>query len=193
MTTAMKICTVLLIAEMFDGMTSPLDVFVLKIRDLRARTLGRATLLFQIISNHDQSFSFLHKISLSKTATRMNSIMAKKQKATGKKNKNKNPNSSANGNNSQQPSVNHHHDGQGGGGGGGGVEAEDNGGGFLYIDPARIRFQHSRIRPYFSGCGRSVVGTLESIRRGEITPDKLPPIQVIQLLYYMYALRIRVA
>mmetsp|Transcript_27314 Transcript_27314/g.38415 ORF Transcript_27314/g.38415 Transcript_27314/m.38415 type:complete len:258 (-) Transcript_27314:6747-7520(-) len=51
--------------------------------------------------------------------------------------------------------------------------------GWLWIDPARIRFQHARIRPYFSGCGRSVMETLESIRRGELSPADLPPIQVI--------------
>lgn len=48
----------------------------------------------------------------------------------------------------------------------------------LWVDPAQVRFQHSRIRPYFSGCGRSVVETLESIRRKEILPSDLPPIQV---------------
>jgi hypothetical protein len=48
----------------------------------------------------------------------------------------------------------------------------------LQVDPARVRFQHSRIRPYFSGCGRSVEATLDSIRRGELSPLDLPPIQV---------------
>jgi hypothetical protein len=52
-------------------------------------------------------------------------------------------------------------------------------GGFILADPDRIRFQHSRIRPYFSGCGRSVMETLESIRRREMKPSDLPPIQVI--------------
>ena len=47
------------------------------------------------------------------------------------------------------------------------------------VDPARIRFQHSRIRPVFSGCGRSVTQTLESIRQGELSPSDLPPIQVL--------------
>jgi hypothetical protein len=51
-------------------------------------------------------------------------------------------------------------------------------GGFISADPSRIRFQHSRIRPYFSGCGRSVMETLEAIRRKEIRPSDLPPIQV---------------
>jgi hypothetical protein len=52
-------------------------------------------------------------------------------------------------------------------------------GGFILADPDRIRFQHSKIRPYFSGCGRSVMETLESIRRKEMKPSDLPPIQVI--------------
>lgn len=43
----------------------------------------------------------------------------------------------------------------------------------------KIRFQHSRIRPYFSGCGRGVIETLEEIRRGELEPCDLPPIQVL--------------
>lgn len=50
---------------------------------------------------------------------------------------------------------------------------------FIYVDPARVRFQHSRIRPVFSGCGRSVTATLESIRQREISPEDLPPIQVL--------------
>lgn len=55
----------------------------------------------------------------------------------------------------------------------------ESGGSFLYVDPERIRFQHSKIRPYFSGCGRSVVDTLDSIRKGHLRPEDLPPIQVI--------------
>jgi len=50
---------------------------------------------------------------------------------------------------------------------------------WVWVDPARIRFQHARIRPYFSGCGRSVTETLNSIRREELRPEDLPPIQVI--------------
>jgi hypothetical protein len=49
---------------------------------------------------------------------------------------------------------------------------------WLYVDPARVRFQHSRIRPYFSGNGRSVHDTLEAIRNKELAPSDLPPIQV---------------
>eukprot|EP00934_Nitzschia_sp_Nitz4_P001844 Nitzschia sp. Nitz4//scaffold341_size29662//14548//15198//NITZ4_008038-RA/size29662-processed-gene-0.22-mRNA-1//1//CDS//3329548546//1844//frame0 len=51
--------------------------------------------------------------------------------------------------------------------------------GGLMIDPSQIRFQHARIRPFFSGCGRSVEGTLEEIRQGKIQPKDLPPIQVL--------------
>jgi hypothetical protein len=51
--------------------------------------------------------------------------------------------------------------------------------GWLSVDPNRVRFQHSRIRPHFSGCGRSVVQTLKDIRDGTIKPKDLPPIQVI--------------
>ena len=52
-------------------------------------------------------------------------------------------------------------------------------GDLIAVDPALVRFQHSRIRPFFSGCGRSVMGTLDSIRNQEISPSDLPPIQVI--------------
>lgn len=51
--------------------------------------------------------------------------------------------------------------------------------GFLDIDPERLRFQHSKIRSNFSGCGRSLQETLDAIRDGEISPHDLPPIQVI--------------
>ncbi len=52
--------------------------------------------------------------------------------------------------------------------------------GLIEVDPQRIRFQHSRIRPHFSGCGRSVVSTLESIRNGDISTSDIPPILVIE-------------
>lgn len=52
-------------------------------------------------------------------------------------------------------------------------------GGGLMVDPTRVRFQHARIRPIFSGCGRSVEGTLDEIRKGITLPTDLPPIQVL--------------
>jgi hypothetical protein len=48
----------------------------------------------------------------------------------------------------------------------------------IWVDPAYIRFQHSRIRPVFSSCGRTLMETLTSIRDHEISPLDLPPIQV---------------
>lgn len=51
-------------------------------------------------------------------------------------------------------------------------------GDLLYVNPSRIRYQHSRIRPTFSGCGRNVMDTLEEIRRGDLNPYDLPVIQV---------------
>jgi len=51
--------------------------------------------------------------------------------------------------------------------------------GWISVDPSRVRFQHSKIRPVFSGCGRSVFDTLESIRNGDIQPEDVPPIQVL--------------
>lgn len=51
---------------------------------------------------------------------------------------------------------------------------------WLWLDPSVIRFQHARIRPTFSGCGRSVMQTLEEIRLHQLDPHKdLPPIQVL--------------
>jgi hypothetical protein len=61
----------------------------------------------------------------------------------------------------------------------GGKSKAESGEGWIMVDPNRIRFQHSRIRPYFSGCGRSVVQTLEDIREGKLKPEDLPPIQVL--------------
>jgi len=54
-----------------------------------------------------------------------------------------------------------------------------NGQDLIHISPSRVRFQHSKIRPVFSGCGRSVTETLDEIRRGNLEPGDLPPIQVL--------------
>ena len=58
---------------------------------------------------------------------------------------------------------------------GGGGAAGDG----IMVDPARVRFQHARIRPFFSGCGRGVEDTLEEIRQGKTKPSDLPPIQIL--------------
>ena len=51
--------------------------------------------------------------------------------------------------------------------------------GFILVDPARCRFQHSKIRPIFSGCGRDVTQVLEDIKSGKTDLQDLPPIQVL--------------
>ena len=50
--------------------------------------------------------------------------------------------------------------------------------GMIWVDVERVRFQHARIRPTFSSCGRSLMETLEAIRQGTLLPSDLPPIQV---------------
>ena len=52
----------------------------------------------------------------------------------------------------------------------------------IHVDPSRVRFQHSKIRPQFSGCGRSVTQTLDDLRQGIIQPSDIPPIQVRELV-----------
>jgi hypothetical protein len=41
------------------------------------------------------------------------------------------------------------------------------------------RFTHSRIRPFFSGCGRSIASTIDDIENFRITVDDLPLITVL--------------
>lgn len=47
------------------------------------------------------------------------------------------------------------------------------------IDPINIRFTHSRIRPRFSGCNKTIEETKDEIRKGVITPADLPHITVM--------------
>lgn len=49
----------------------------------------------------------------------------------------------------------------------------------VMVDPAMVRYQHARIRPFFSGCGRRVEDTLNEIRQGKMKASDLPPIQVL--------------
>jgi WD40 repeat protein len=51
-----------------------------------------------------------------------------------------------------------------------------------WIDPRIIHFTHARISPHFSGCGRSVIDTLEELKMGYITPADLPRIKVVPLV-----------
>ena len=61
----------------------------------------------------------------------------------------------------------------------------------IWVDPMHVRFQHSKIRPVFSSCGRTLMETLNSIRNNEITPAHLPPIQVRTYLRCILLLQLR--
>ncbi|CAN0045830.1 unnamed protein product [Ascophyllum nodosum] len=47
------------------------------------------------------------------------------------------------------------------------------------VDPRRVRYAHSKIKPVFSGCGRTIEQTLSEIRNGETKPSDLPMITVL--------------
>lgn len=61
----------------------------------------------------------------------------------------------------------------------GGAGAGGNGFSTIEVDPRRVRFAHSRIKPLFSGCGRTIDQTLAEIRAGKTVPSDLPMITVI--------------
>lgn len=46
------------------------------------------------------------------------------------------------------------------------------------IDPETVRFTHSKIRPFFSGCGRKIADTLDDLVTGKIQVEALPVITV---------------
>jgi hypothetical protein len=48
------------------------------------------------------------------------------------------------------------------------------------VDPITLRFQHSRIRPFFTGCGRRVEDTLKDIQEGILKVEDLPLITVVR-------------
>jgi hypothetical protein len=50
----------------------------------------------------------------------------------------------------------------------------------MRVDPARVRFAHSRVRPVFSGCGRRLEETLQLLRDKRLAPEQLPTITVIE-------------
>lgn len=49
------------------------------------------------------------------------------------------------------------------------------------VNPLTVRFAHSRVRPFFSGCGRRLDATLTSLASGELPLASLPPIAVLSL------------
>lgn len=52
--------------------------------------------------------------------------------------------------------------------------------GFLDIDPNTIYFTHSRVRPYFSGCGRRLEETLDDLMNGRMDLASLPIITILR-------------
>jgi hypothetical protein len=61
----------------------------------------------------------------------------------------------------------------------------------LEIDPRIIRFTHSRIRPFFTGCGKRVEETLDDLINHRVKIADIPPITVIpvknqkqEVIYY---------
>lgn len=50
----------------------------------------------------------------------------------------------------------------------------------IEIDPSIVRFTHSRIRPFFTGCSKRITDTLDEIRGGLISVEDLPMITVIE-------------
>ena len=50
----------------------------------------------------------------------------------------------------------------------------------ILVNPNDIYFAHSKIRPFFTGCGSSVEGTLQQIIDGEVNVEDLPLITVIR-------------
>lgn len=51
-------------------------------------------------------------------------------------------------------------------------------GGEVEVDPRRIRYQSSKVRPYFS-CGRKLVEQLELLRNGDVAVESIPRIHVV--------------
>ncbi|CAM9733986.1 unnamed protein product [Ectocarpus fasciculatus] len=63
----------------------------------------------------------------------------------------------------------------------GGSGSAAGGGGFstLDVDPRHVRYAHSKIKPHFSGCGRTIEQTLGEIRDGKTRPSDLPMITIL--------------
>jgi hypothetical protein len=55
---------------------------------------------------------------------------------------------------------------------------------FMQMDPSDVFFTHSKIRPYFSGCGKRIDESIREIVEGEITIDTIPFITVLRVTNY---------
>lgn len=63
--------------------------------------------------------------------------------------------------------------------------------GFTDLNPEDIYFSHARIRPFFSGCGRRLAVTLDSILKDETKVGDIPVISVISVEDYYVSLNNR--
>ncbi|KAJ1399087.1 hypothetical protein B484DRAFT_320227, partial [Ochromonadaceae sp. CCMP2298] len=61
----------------------------------------------------------------------------------------------------------------------------------IEINPSVVRFTHSRVRPYFTGCGKRIEETIAEIVEGLITISDLPLITVIESDGQLYSLNNR--
>ena len=59
------------------------------------------------------------------------------------------------------------------------------------LDPNSIYFTHSRVRPLFTGCGKSIHTTLNEIEQGATSIDDIPLISVIANDGHYYSLNNR--
>jgi len=59
------------------------------------------------------------------------------------------------------------------------------------LDPNNIYFTHSRVRPLFTGCGKSIHTTLHEIEKGATSIDDIPLISVIANDGHYYSLNNR--
>ena len=59
------------------------------------------------------------------------------------------------------------------------------------IDPIGIYFTHSRIRPFFSGCGRRVKDTIMDIETGKLDISNLPMITILRNGEFYFSLNNR--
>lgn len=61
----------------------------------------------------------------------------------------------------------------------------------IKVNPAIIRFTHSRIRPHFSGNGLLIADTIEMLETKKITIDAIPLIQVMFINNEYYSMNNR--
>lgn len=61
----------------------------------------------------------------------------------------------------------------------------------IFVDPNDVMFTHSRIRPFFTGCGNRIEDTLQDIIDGRLAVQDLPLITIIENDGYYFSLNNR--